>query len=290
MTISLPFAATSHAFQQKHMAALPQVNQVNHNIAFGRELTMREKGRIASLEKMKSKQLLEPLFQALSDVSLAVRLKAFDVLKKMTQKLKLIPYSKAHQNRADRVYQAGMAALQKYDNGHNLNAAIEDLRQSGVPVLFKDDWVHPKLLDANILGEYGFDDDEDIREIRRGETDVTAGELMDINKEYGVFIRPDGKRPAYFMLNTTPEKLNRGLFWHEYMHYLQHKDGGYNDGNDSFYKKELEADQFVIANRQVLDLPKEEVKLELRVWGLRLSELLMHRLSGREFKKRRYSL
>lgn len=110
-------------------------------------------------------------------------------------------------------------------------------------------------------------------------TSATAGEILEETKELGSFVKGNASAKGYFLFNTDKENLSPSTFWHEIIHALQHKNNMYESMSKNpieFYKREMEANSFVIDHAEELGLNKKTLSLNLKIWGLRLEEYLQN--------------
>lgn len=260
-------------------------------IRFGRkkEPTLRERGRLASLETFKKLNMVEPFLDALSDQSSQVRLAAFDALRERLP----LTYNRADEKRLKQAQKLAKEALLKYGNGLHIKAAIQDLQKEGYRIVFGNEELPYRVLTEPFLEGMNWDE-ERIEDLKEDKMPIKARELFSPNaKDAAVFKQKKPRKAGYFIFSDPQSKVKPETFWHEYFHYLQAKTGLADWGDMSpmsYFKRELEANQFVLENRDRLGVTSRQVMRELKLWKHNLQQMLQAKLGSKKFKLGAYGV
>ncbi len=249
---------------------------------FGRAQTPREQDRLESLRRFEKMAWVEPLFDALGDQSLGVRKEAVAALRRM----EAVPYGAAERRRYEKVKKLADEALKRYQNGKDIAGAVRDLDQDGYTVLYGSDVVPPRLFSKEALVDHGLSDDE-AGEVRSGETVLRVRALFS-KPGAAEFVARRNRSRGFILFADGKGKISPETFWHEYFHYLQYRNGLFGKtawGMDVLFKREMEANQFILDRASRLKVGPKALMREIALWkhnfqGYRYVTMGSERMSG----------
>lgn len=230
---------------------------------FGRGPTPREEDRLESLRRFEKMAWIEPLFDALGDQSLDVRQAALAGLRR----LKTVPYTAAEERRYGKVRKLADEALDRYKNGKDIAGAIRDLDEAGYTVLYGSDMLPPKLFSQEALVDHGLNED-DAEEVRRGELMLNVRDLFG-KPGAAEFIARRNRPRGVILFADNRKKIAPETFWHEYFHYLQYENGLFGKtawDTDVLFRREMEANQFILDNADRLNISSQARMREIALW------------------------
>lgn len=276
----------SQSLRLSGIGTLPFQKPKTLSVYFGRKPTLREQGRLATIEQMAKDRRTEPLFDAMSDPSQQVKLAAYKAL------YNTLPFHYLARDlwKHHCAVTMGTQAIQRYDNGQTIDKAMADLKKEGYRFLFGNDLIPRRLLTQDFLDAY--DTDGELEEILDEGRTPTVREALR-QEHAGEFIAPRTGQPGYVLFSMPKGKLSPATFWHEYFHYLQHKVGLPNTTPLPSYElsqREMEANQFVITHRKTLKLSRGDLATELRLWLHNANEALFHKLGEKRYLSHYFSI